>query len=120
VHALGRVPDRVLPALYSGARLLALPSLVEGCGLTPLEAMACGTPVVVSDGGALPDTVGDAGIIVPACDVDAWTDALRRVNADDTLRNELRERGFAHAARRDWRLCARQYVEVYRTAAEMQ
>jgi alpha-1,3-rhamnosyl/mannosyltransferase len=119
VRALGRVPDRALPPLYSGARLLAQPSLVEGCGLTPLEAMACGTPVVVSDGGALPDTVGDSGVVVPARDVEAWTDALRRVNEDETLRDELRKRGLAHVATRDWRTCARRYVAVYRDAAEM-
>src|SRR5262249_42880174 len=103
---LGRVPDDTLPGLYCGARALVLPSLAEGCGLTPLEAMACGTPVVVSDGGALPDTVGNAGIVVPALDRDAWCDALFRVNDDGALRARGRAGGCERPGGRDWRTCA--------------
>jgi alpha-1,3-rhamnosyl/mannosyltransferase len=117
VIVLGRVPDATLPGLYSGARALVLPSLHEGCGLTPLEAMACGTPAVVSDGGALPDTVGDAAIVVPALDRDAWADALARVNTDDVLRARLRNAGAQRVRARTWDACARQYAAVYREAA---
>jgi alpha-1,3-rhamnosyl/mannosyltransferase len=114
---LGRVPDHALPALYSGARLLALPSLHEGFGLTPLEAMACGTPVVVSDGGALPDTVGDAAIVLPALDVDAWTETLTTVCADDAVRARLVASGNARASARRWTDTAAQYLGVYRSVA---
>jgi glycosyltransferase involved in cell wall biosynthesis len=117
VRVLGRVPDDDLPALYSGARALVLPSLHEGLGLTPLEAMACGTPVVVSDGGALPDTVGDAGLVVPARDVDAWHDAVDRVVHDDALRSRLAQAGTARVATRDWQECARSYLSVYEEVA---
>ena len=115
---LGRVPDEVLPALDSGARALLLPSLREGLGLTALEAMACGAPVVASDGGALPETVGDAGLVVPARDVAAWTDALDAISTDDGLCRELVERGHRLVCTRDWKECARQYVDVYHEAAQ--
>ncbi|HEY3831297.1 MAG TPA: glycosyltransferase family 1 protein [Acidimicrobiia bacterium] len=115
---LGRVPDDVLPALYTGARALLLPSLREGLGLTALEAMACGAPVVASDGGALPETVGDAGVVVPARDVAAWVEALDTVSGDDSLCRELVERGHRLVCTRDWKECARQYVDVYHEAAQ--
>jgi glycosyltransferase involved in cell wall biosynthesis len=118
VVVLGRVPDEVLPALYSGARALMLPSLREGLGLTALEAMACGAPVVASDGGALPETVGDAGIVVPARDVAGWTEALDAIGADDALCRDLVHRGHQHVCTRDWKECARQYVDVYHEAAQ--
>jgi glycosyltransferase involved in cell wall biosynthesis len=118
VIVLGRVPDDVLPPLYAGARALVLPSLYEGLGLPPLEAMACGTPAVVSDGGALPETVGDAGMIVPARQVEAWREALRRISEDEPLRDTLTQAGFVRTAGLDWRTCARQYLDVYRETAE--
>ncbi|HEX4490307.1 MAG TPA: glycosyltransferase family 1 protein [Acidimicrobiia bacterium] len=114
---LGRMPEDALPALYSGARALVLPSLHEGFGLTPLEAMACGIPVVVSDGGALPDTVGDAAIVLPARDVGAWTDALTTVCADDDVRARLVAAGSAHTSARRWTDAAEQYLDVYRSVA---
>jgi alpha-1,3-rhamnosyl/mannosyltransferase len=117
MHVLGRVPDDALPALYAGARALVLPSLHEGLGLTPLEAMACGTPAVVSDGGALPDTVDGAGVVVPARDRASWTEALSRVSEDDGLRDRLRDAGLDLTSQRRWSTCAEQYVDVYREAA---
>ncbi len=115
--ALGRMPDDALPAIYAGARALVTPSLHEGAGFTPLEAMACGTPVVVSDGGALPETVGDAGIVVPARDVDAWRAALTQVTEDSELREHLGAAGVAHVAARDWCATAEQYLGVYEQVA---
>jgi alpha-1,3-rhamnosyl/mannosyltransferase len=115
--ALGRVPDDALPGLYSAASALVLPSLYEGVGLPPLEAMACGTPVVVSDGGALPETVGDAGLVVPALDTDAWNMALSRITGDSELRAKLARAGLHHVANRNWCNTARQYLDVYREAA---
>ena len=93
----GLIDDRDLPALYSGASLVVLPSLEEGFGLPALEAMACGTPVVVSDRGALPELVADAGLVVDAESETALADALGRVLTDGRLREELRCHGLARA-----------------------
>jgi glycosyltransferase involved in cell wall biosynthesis len=117
VIVLGRVPDDALPALYAGARALVLPSLHEGVGFPPLEAMACGTPAVVSDRGALPETVGDAGVVVPALDTDAWDEALARIDEDEPVRAELIDRGKRWTADRDWAAAARRYADVYALAA---
>ncbi len=118
VLALGRVPDRALPALYTGALALLLPSLYEALGFTALEAMACGTAVIASDGGHLPDTVGDAGLLVSPLDVAAWRDALDRIAGDTDLRRRLASAGPARVAGRSWAECARGYLDVYREAAE--
>jgi glycosyltransferase involved in cell wall biosynthesis len=117
VIALGRVPDGDLASLYGGALALALPSLYEAVGFTALEAMACGTAVVCSDGGGLPDTVGAAGLVVPALDVSAWSEALTRVSQEDALCNRLAAQGRAAVARRSWRTAAAQYLDIYREAA---
>jgi glycosyltransferase involved in cell wall biosynthesis len=116
VIALGRVPDDVLPGLYAGALALVLPSFYEAVGFTALEAMACGTPIVASDGGGLPDTVGDAGILVRVGDVVAWSQALTTVAEDASLRDRLRSAGRARVATRSWRACAHQYLELYQQA----
>jgi len=117
MSVLGRVPDDVLPALYGGAIALVLPSRYEAVGFTALEAMGCGSPVIVSDGGGLPDTVGDAGLLVPAPDIDAWTAALSRVSDDAALRRRLAAAGRERVATRSWRVCAEQYLHLYRDVA---
>jgi len=117
VLALGRVPDGELAALYAGARALVLPSLYEAVGFTALEAMACGTPVVCSDGGGLPDTVGDAGMVVPALHIEAWREALTRISGDEALRARMAAAGRALVAQRSWRAAAARYLEVYRELA---
>ena len=99
---LGPVPDDELPGLYSGARAFVLPSLYEGFGLTAVEAMASGTPVVVSDRGALPEVVGDAGLLVDPHDQEAIADAVLRA-MDDVL---LRAAGPRRAAPLTWRASA--------------
>lgn len=114
---LGRVPDHLLAALYGGAAALALPSLYESVGFTALEAMACGTPVVSSDGGGLADTVGDAGLLVAPTDVGAWSEALEQVCGDGQLAGRLVEAGLARVATRDWRACARTHLGIYRSLA---
>ena len=111
---LGRVSSAALPALYSGAMALALPSLHESVGFTALEAMACGTAVVGSTGGCLPETVGDAGLLLPADDVAAWRDGLSRVVSDDDLRRRMADAGLRRVAPRSWRAAADGYLEVYR------
>ena len=113
VRFLGYVPDEDLPALYSAAAVFAFPSLYEGFGLPPLEAMACGTPVVVSDASSLPEIVGEAGLRVPPDRPDDWAAALATVLSDATLRARLRERGLQQAARFRWAEAAERTVEVY-------
>ena len=102
VHYLGYVPDGDLPALYSGASAYLLPSLTEGFGLTALEAMACGTPVIASHAGALPETVGAAGILVDALDVSNWACAMLDLLSDEDCRQEYRRRGLQRARQFTW------------------
>ena len=104
------------PALYSGAVAFAYPSLYEGFGLPPLEALACRTPTVVADTSSLPEVVGDAALLHPPTDHEALADALVRLLDDDALRAELRRRGPARAARFTWQEAARRTLDVYREA----
>lgn len=99
---LGRVPDQALPDVYRGAEALVFPSLYEGFGLPPLEAMACGTPVVSSTVTSLAEVVGDAAVVIDPLDVDSIADGIDRVLRDDQLRQALRARGIAQAARFSW------------------
>ncbi len=107
------VPDADLPALYTGAACLAQPSLYEGFGFPPLEAMACGTPVVASTGGSLPEVLGDAAELVERFTPEAWTDRLRLVLTDTARRERLAARGRAQAARYRWEETARRTWQVY-------
>ena len=91
------VSQRALPSLYRGARLVVMPSLAEGFGLPALEAMACGTPVVVGKTSAMPEVVGDAGLLVDPEDTGAISDAILRLLTQDPLRKELIARGLARA-----------------------
>ena len=111
---LGRVPDQDLPSLYSLADVFAFPSLYEGFGLPPLEAMACGVPVVCSNTSSLPEVVGDAGVLVSPYDVDALSDALASLLNDPVRRRELADRGVVRARRFTWERSARQLLEVWR------
>lgn len=113
---LGYVPAADLPALYRRAALLAHPALDEGFGLTPLEAMAVGTPVVVSQAGSLPEVVGEAGLPVAPRDPAAWATALAALLDRPALAAELAERGRQRAAGYTVRRMAEQTLAVYRTA----
>ena len=95
-------PPDELPDLYRRARMLLLPSLYEGFGLTALEAMACGTPVITSRASSLPEVVGDAGLLVDPTSTDELTAAVDRLFADDALAADLRERGLARARSFSW------------------
>lgn len=117
VHFIGFVADDDLPALYTLADLLAFPSLYEGFGLPPLEAMACGTPVVASNRSSLPEAVGSAGLLVDPENIDALADALARVLGDAPLRVRLADLGRAQAARFTWQAAAERLLEAYRLAA---
>jgi glycosyltransferase involved in cell wall biosynthesis len=106
-RALGYVDDALLPGLYAGAELLLMPSLYEGFGLPCLEAMACGTPVVAADRGALPETCGGAAILVDPDDDQALADAAEAAVADPDRRARLREAGRGRAAELTWDRAAR-------------
>lgn len=107
------VADEELPAYYSAATCFVLPSLAEGFGLPPLEAMACGCPTIVSAAGALPEVAADAALVVQAGDADSLRAALERVLDDAGLRADLRERGLARAAHYSWDRTAAETVQAY-------
>lgn len=115
---LGRVPGDTLPALYNGALIFAYPSLCEGFGLPPLEAMACGVPVIASHTSSLPEVVGDAGILIDPTDTQALANALVSLAANAELRADLSARGLARAALFSWEEAARKTLEVYALAKE--
>ncbi|HQE94095.1 MAG TPA: glycosyltransferase family 1 protein [Anaerolineae bacterium] len=107
------VPESAKPALYRGARAFIFPSLYEGFGLPPLEALACGTPVVGSNTSSLPEVVGDAGVLVDPADVTGMADALMRLLTDDAFHAELRQRALRQAARFAWQTTARETYAAY-------
>ncbi len=111
---VGRVSDEELVALYNGADLLVYPSFYEGFGLPPLEAMACGTPVITSNVSSLPEVVGDAALTVDPFDVDALATAIARVLRDSELGARLSAQGVARAASFSWEATARTILRVYR------
>jgi alpha-1,3-rhamnosyl/mannosyltransferase len=114
---LGRVPEADLPALYAAAVAFVFPSLYEGFGLPVLEAMACGAPVICSDVSSLPETAGDAALLVDPTDVDALATALGRVLNEPNLAADLRARGFEQAARFTWERTAAETLSMYRQAS---
>jgi glycosyltransferase involved in cell wall biosynthesis len=113
LHPTGFVDEADLPALYSGATALVHPSTYEGFGLPPLEAMACGTPVVTSPCASLPEVVGDAALLADPLDADALAAAMRRVVEDGELRAELSRRGLARSRAFSWERTARETLGVY-------
>lgn len=116
VRWLDYLPAEELPLWYNSAELFVFPSLFEGFGLPVLEAMACGTPVIVSDASSLPEVAGDAGRTVAPHDVPAWTDALYTALTDANWREQSRQQGFREAARYDWHTTARQTLRSYTCA----
>jgi glycosyltransferase involved in cell wall biosynthesis len=116
VKPLGYVPRSLRVPLLAGARMLVFPSLYEGFGWPPLEAMACGTPVVTSNVSALPEVVGDAALLIDPLDVDGLAAAIRRLWDDAALRADLRARGLARARGFTWEATARLTLEIYRAA----
>jgi glycosyltransferase involved in cell wall biosynthesis len=114
VHFVGRVSSEDLLYLYNAAEMLAHPAFYEGFGLPPLEAMACGLPVIVSNVASLPEVVGDAGILIDPHDVDELTVAMWRVLNDSELNQEMKEKGLRQAGRFSWERAARETLEIYR------
>jgi glycosyltransferase involved in cell wall biosynthesis len=118
VHFVGRVSSEDLLYLYNAAELLAHPAFYEGFGLPPLEAMACGLPVIVSNVASLPEVVGDAGLLIDPHDIDELTVAMWRILNDSELRQEMRAKGFRQAERFSWERAARETLAIYRQVAE--
>jgi glycosyltransferase involved in cell wall biosynthesis len=112
---LGYVERDDLPALYGAATVSVTSSRYEGFGLPPLEAMACRSPVLATNSGPIPEVVGDAAVVLPAGDVDAWSAALREVVHDHARRDDLRDKGAARAAALTWPRAARETFDVYRS-----
>ncbi|MFO1039737.1 MAG: glycosyltransferase family 1 protein [Geminicoccaceae bacterium] len=113
---VGYVPNREMPLLYGGAAVFLFPSLWEGFGIPVLEAMACGTPVITSDGSSLPEVAGDAALLVDPTDTEAIAQALDRVLSDPALAATLHERGRRQAARFSWQRTAVETLAVYEQA----
>ncbi len=120
VHLLGFVEDEHLPALYTLAGVLAFPSLYEGFGLPPLEALACGTPVVAARSSSVPEAVGDAALLVPPGSVDELVDALHAVLLDEALRAALVKKGPAQVARYRWPAAALLLLDAYTRAGNQE
>jgi glycosyltransferase involved in cell wall biosynthesis len=120
VRFMGFVPVEVLRIFYDAAKIFVFPSLYEGFGLPPLEAMAHGTPVVTSNTSSLPEVVGNAAVLVNPENVFEIMRALHRVLLDQALRDKLKERGYEQAKRFSWDASARQILRVYHEVAETQ
>jgi glycosyltransferase involved in cell wall biosynthesis len=118
IHVTGWIDEEDLSPLYSGAEAFLFPSFAEGFGLPPLEAMACGTPVVASNVTAVPEVVGDAGILVTPGDDDALAQAILAVVSSSSARADLSRRGLLRAARFSWETFGNRTLEAYRLAAE--
>jgi glycosyltransferase involved in cell wall biosynthesis len=117
IRFLEYVAEADLPALYAGAEVFVLASHYEGFGLPPLEAMACGTPVVSSAGGSLTEVLGTAARILPGFDRAEWVQVISRLLSDATQRQALSLAGLRHAAAFSWTETARKTFDVYRKVA---
>jgi len=112
----GYVEDCDKPALYKGAKVFAFPSLYEGFGLPPLEAMASGIPVISSDTSSMPEVVDEAGILLSPEDKASWVKSLLRVFSEDALIRRMQEQSKKQADKFSWQTTAQKTIEVYRKA----
>ena len=119
VRLPGYLPASDLPAMYAGAAVMVYPSLYEGFGLPPLEAMASGVPVVTSNRSSLPEVVADAGILVEPEDEAAIAESIRTLLDDEHEAHKLIQRGLKRARQFTWERCAQETVAVYRQALEV-
>jgi len=116
IYFSGFVDEADKPALYRGAVAFIFPSLYEGFGLPPLEALACGTPVVGSDAASLPEVVGDAGVLLPPFDAEGMARALIQLATDESFHLEMTRRALNQATRFSWDRTARATFQTYREA----
>ncbi len=110
---LGYVPEEDLPHLYSEAAAFVFPSLYEGFGLPPLEAMACGCPVVASNAGSLPEVCGDAVRYVDPYDVESIARGIHEVLTDEVMRQNLRAKGLERAKLFSWERAAKEHLKIF-------
>jgi glycosyltransferase involved in cell wall biosynthesis len=108
----GYAPNEDLPALYSGASVFAYPSFYEGFGMPPLEAMACGTPVITSNNSSLPEVVGDAAITIEAHDTQRLAKNIERVLSDKKLAQSMAQKGLNQAKKFDWHKSAKKLISL--------
>jgi len=113
IHFTGYVPKEDLPLLYNAADAFVYPSLYEGFGLPPLEAMACGCPVITSNTSSLPEVVGDAGIMINPCDYDKLAEAIDNIISDTDLKIQFSKMGQVRAAQFSWNKCAEETLKIY-------
>ena len=118
VRFLGFLPDETHAALYRLADLFVFPSLYEGFGLPPLEAMASGTPVVTSNVSSLPEVAGDAAVLVDPYDVASIVDGMQRVLGDPALASDLRRKGLERARDFSWERSVARTHDIYQVVAE--
>ncbi|MDB6066687.1 MAG: hypothetical protein JWR26_2895 [Pedosphaera sp.] len=116
IRSLGFVEDADLPDLYRAAEVFVYPSLYEGFGMPPIEAMACGCPVISSACGSLGEVLGDAAVVVDPEDVDSMARQLTALAGDEGLRERLRKEGLLQARRYDWKRTAEETIGVYQRA----
>ncbi|TAK14268.1 MAG: glycosyltransferase family 1 protein, partial [Acidobacteria bacterium] len=117
IEIVGRVPFAEVPAYFQAADLLLYAPLLAGFGLPPLEAMACGTPVVASDRGSIPEVCGDAAVLVDAENEGELAVAMADVLTNPSRRRRLIDAGFERASRFEWSVFARRWLELYRAVA---
>jgi glycosyltransferase involved in cell wall biosynthesis len=115
IRHLDYVTDKDLTALYRRAEALIFPSIYEGFGLPPIEAMRQGCPVITSDGGSLPEVVGNAGIVLPLLDPEEWAATIEQLLGNPDRRAKLINAGHNRAARFSWKKCAEETWDVYRS-----
>jgi len=115
IRQLGYVPREDLAVLMAGATALIYPSIYEGFGLPPLEAMACGTPVICSNVSTLPEVVGNAGILLDPKDEVGLGESLQALTEDHRLWHDLSEKARIRSLDFTWKKCAQQTIDVYRT-----
>ncbi|WP_322820694.1 glycosyltransferase family 1 protein [Chloroflexus sp.] len=116
VKFVGYIPEEELPLWYAAATVFVFPSIYEGFGMPPLEAMACGTPVITSNTSSLPEVVGDAGLMVSPTDTTALAEAMQRILTSPDVRADLRIRGLKRAQQFSWTQTAIKTLEAYRAA----
>jgi glycosyltransferase involved in cell wall biosynthesis len=113
IRFLGYLPDEDLPFFYAGAQLFLFPSLYEGFGFPPLEAMACGTPVISSDAKCMPEALGDAAILRSPADAHGFAAAVVKILSDENLRRTLQANGIRRAQEFRWEMSVKQLLRSF-------
>jgi glycosyltransferase involved in cell wall biosynthesis len=118
IRFLGYLPDEDMPSLYAGARLFLFPSLYEGFGFPPLEAMACGTPVIASNARCMPEVLGDGAILLDPMDAGGFALWAARLLSDENLRRSLSAAGIQQAQKFRWERCAKETLRTFEGTCE--